>query len=202
MNLREVKDTLYDITAMFFQGATILWAEQINTKPPLPYITLKTGALNRTVFPIEDDGGNRYYPSRITAEINLYTKGRQVTAGKDITGNYENTAVSDMTDFFNFVESDDVTDILAGKGMDVMLVQPVRDLTDLQNDSRYRYRSMAEMTVSFAMEADGPYGIREMKAAPNASGGGTQEMAEAEDRVIEEVELSEVTEGGNHGDEE
>lgn len=202
MNLKEVRDSIYDIAAMFFQGATILWAEQINTKPPLPYVTLKTGQLSRTVFPIRENDGSRYYPSQVTAEINVYTKGRQAAGGENMTGNCENTAVSDLTDFFNFVESDNVTDILAGRGLDIMLNQPVRDLTDLQNDSRYRYRSMAEMTVSFAMEAGGPYGIAGAAQIPSPSGGGTTEMLETEDYVIEETELSETTEGGNYGNDE
>lgn len=196
MNLDEVKETLYDIAAMFFKGATVIWTEQINTKPPLPYVTLKVGGIQRTSFPIVDEDGNRYYPCRTTAEFNLYTKGKPATIGDNVTGNFMNTATSDMMDFFNFVESDNITDILAGKGMDTSLLPPVRDLTDLQNDSRYRYRSMAEATVSFVEEADGPYGIGSMSAVPNISGGGTLEMAEAITETIEEVEIIEITEGG------
>lgn len=199
MNLEEVKETLYDIAEMFFVGATVIWTEQINTKPPLPYVTLKVGGIQRTSFPVIDDDGNRYYPCRTTAEVNLYTKGKPVTVKEKATGNFANTAVSDLMDFFNFVESDYITDLLAGKGMDISLVPPVRDLTDLQNDSRYRYRSMAEVTVSFAEEADGPYGVGGMPFAPNSSGGGTSEMADATSDTIEEVG---ITEGGNDYDEE
>ena len=50
MNLSEVKEKIYDITAMFFNGATVIWAEQGNVKPDLPYITLKTGPVKRNVF--------------------------------------------------------------------------------------------------------------------------------------------------------
>ncbi len=194
MNLEEVKDTLYDIAAMFFTGATVIWTEQINTKPPLPYVTLKLGGIQRTSFPVVGDDGNRYYPCRTTAEVNLFTKGKPVTVKEKVTGNFANTATSDMMDFFNFVESERITDLLAGKGMDISLLPPVRDLTDLQNDSRYRYRSMAEATVLFSEEAEGPYGIGGMSYAPNSSGGGTPEKVEAISDTIEEVEL---TEGGN-----
>lgn len=192
MRLEEVEDVLYGITSKFFTGATVIWSEQINTKPPLPYVTLKVGGVQRTAFPIINEDGTRYYPCSTVAEINLYTKGKPVTVRENATGNYANTAVSDMIDFFNFVESDNVTDLLAMNGMDISLIQPVRDLTDLQNDSRYRYRAMAEATVSFAMEADGPYGVGGI-AAPNSSGGGTAEMAKAVFDTIEEVE---ITEGG------
>lgn len=199
MNMEEVKDTLYDIAEMFFVGATVIWTEQIITKPQLPYVTLKVGPIQRTSFPVIDDDGNRYYPCRTIAEVNLYTKGKPVTVKEKATGNFANTATSDMMDFFSFMESDRITDLLAGKGMDISLVPPVRDLTDLQNDSRYRYRSMAEATVSFAQEADGPYGIGGMPSAPNSSGGGTSEIVAATQETIEEVE---ITEGGNDYDEE
>lgn len=192
MRLEDVEDMLYDIASAFFAGTTVIWAEQVNTKPPLPYVTLKVGSVQRTAFPIINEDGSRYYPCSTVAEINLYTKGKAVTVKENATGNFANTAVSDLMDFFNFVESDIVTDHLAGNGMDITLIQPVRDLADLQNDSRYRYRAMAEATVSFAMEADGPYGVGGM-AAPNSSGGGTSEMAEAVFDTIEEVE---ITEGG------
>lgn len=194
MNLEEVKDTLYDIADMFFVEATVIWTEQINTKPPLPYVTLKVGSVQRTSFPVVDDNENRYYPCRTTVEVNLFTKGKPVTVKEKVTGNFANTATSDMMDFFNFVESERITDLLAGRGMDISLVPPVRDLTDLQNDSRYRYRSMAEATISFAEEADGPYGIGGMPYAPNSSGGGTPEKVDATTETIEEVEL---IEGGN-----
>ena len=176
MNLEDVKSVIYNVTTEFFQGATVIWAEQINTKPELPYVTLKTGNINKTRFPIVDDNGNRYYPCSTLLEINLYTKGKAVTVGKNVTGNYANTATSDLNDYFNFLDSDTVVDQLAAFGMDISLEPPVRDLTGLQNDSKYRYRAMAEATVSFAQEADGPYGIGG-KTAPNSSGGGTSAMA-------------------------
>ena len=199
MNLEAVENILYDITEMFFKGATIVWTEQMNTQPPLPYVTLNLGDINRTSFPIVDEDGNRYYPCSTMLEVNLYTKGKPVTIGENVTGNYANTAVSDLTDFFNFLDSDNGVDILAGKGVTVSLVPPVRDLTNLQNDRNYRYRAMAEATVSFAMEADGPFGTASMEVVPNYSGGGTSELAEATTDTIEEIV---ITEGGNDNDEE
>ncbi len=196
MNLAMVKEVLYDIASMFFQGAPVIWAEQMNTKPTPPYITLKVGNMNRTHFPLIGEGGNRYYPCSTTVEINLYTKGKPVIRQENATGNFMNTAVSDLNDFFQFVESDEITDLLAGKGMDVSLIPPVRDLTGLENDSHYRYRSMAEATVSFPQEAGGLYAIGGMPDVPNYSGGGTAEMAEVEGSVIESIEMEESNEGG------
>lgn len=139
---------------------------------------------------------NRFYPCSTLLEINLYTKGKAVTVAENVTGNYANTAASDLQDFFNYLDSEEIVDKLAAHGMDISLEPPVRDLTNLQNDSKYRYRAMAEATVSFSQEANGRYGIGGMDA-PNASGGGSAEMADATSGVIEEVEISEETyEGG------
>ncbi len=196
MNLEMVKEVLYDIASMFFGQAVVIWAEQVNTKPVPPYVSLKVGNLNRTRFPLISEDGSRYYPCSTAMEINLYTKGKPISRQENATGNFMNTAVSDLNDFFQFVESEEITDLLAGKGMDVLLILPVRDLTGLENDSRYRYRAMAEATVSFPQEADGRYGIGGMPDAPNDSGGGSAEMAETEGSVIERIEIEEVTEGG------
>lgn len=192
MNLEKVKSVIYEITAEFFRGATVIWSEQLNTKPQLPYLTLKTGGINKTRFPIVDDNGNRYYSCNVLLEINLYTKGKPVTVAKGVTGNYANTATNDLNDFFNFLDSDLVVDRLSAIGISISLEPPVRDLTELQNDSKYRYRAMAEATVCYAQKADGLYGIGGMDA-PNPSGGGTSDMANADVDIIEEVEISEGT---------
>lgn len=127
MNLNEVKDVLYDVASGFFAGASVIWAEQTNTTPPLPYVTLKMGGVGRNRAPVEDkdDFNHRYYPSSATLEINLYTAGKPVAAGDGTedpgtmgsTDNHVNTAVSDLTEFFNYLESEYTTDYLTGKGL-------------------------------------------------------------------------------------
>lgn len=189
MNLEEVKEAVYDMTALFFHGAAVIWAEQINTQPLLPYVTVKLSGINKTTFPVTDEEGSRYYPCHTTAEFNLYTKGRPVTIGDQVTGNYANTAVSDMMNFFKFMESENGTDMLAQKGLDVTLMPPIRDLTGLQNDSAYRYRSMAEAAVSWSEEADGAYGISNMSTVPDSSGGGTLDMVEMGIEPIERIDI-------------
>ena len=191
MKLNDVKEKIYDLTSMFFQGATVIWSEQMNTKPVPPLVELKCGPIHRTAFPVVDDALNRVYHERTILEVNLYTKGRPVNVEENAVGNYINTATSDLMDFAYFIESDEITDRIAGWGMDISLNPPVRDLTDLQNDSRYRYRAMAEFTVSFAQEAGGPFGLRNGSEYLNSSGGGTDEQVHAEDYVIEDVDVKE-----------
>ena len=200
MNLEMVKEIIYEVAEKFFSKGTVIWAEQIITKPKMPYITLKVNGINKTFFPVTDDDGNRYYPCNTKLEINLYTKGKPMTIGEKVTGNYANTAMSDMMDFFKFLESDTMIDYLAGKGIDIQLIPPIRDLTELLNDSRYRYRSMAEATISYSETADGPYGVGGF-VLPNNSGGGTEEMAITEEETFVTAEITE-TEGGQENDEE
>ena len=196
MALEDVKSMIYDITAEFFCGATVIWAEQINTKPETPYITLKLGGIRKTLFPLINED-ERAYSCSTTLEVNLYTKGKAITVAERVTGNYINTATSDLFDYFSFIESDAIVDRLAAYGLDITLEPPIRDLTALQNDSKYRYRAMAEATVSFIQNANGPYGVGG-RTLPNASGGGTVEMSNTITDIIEEADIKEKNyEGGN-----
>lgn len=192
MNLNEVKAVVYSVVSLFFSGACVIWAEQINTTPPLPYVTLKVSGINKSRVPIvnKDDFNEMYYPSSTTLEVNLYTAGKPVTDGSDgeqVTGNCENTAMSDLNDFFNFAESEYMTDFLTGKGVDISLIPPIRDLTTLQNNREYRYRAMAEATISFSQEANNAYGVGYMTDIPNSSGGGIQKLAETPIEPIRKV---------------
>lgn len=191
MNISQVREVVFELTSMFFQGATVIWAEQSNTMSTPPYVTLKTNGLNRTRNPVTTKDGKRYYPCSTKLEVNLYTKGEPITAGENMPINYANTAVSDLCDFFNFLDSEEMTDIAADKGICIVLEPPIRDLSELQNETRYRYRAMAEATILFAQEADGLYALSGMTAAPNNSGGATEEMRSAEMHEIKEVEMNE-----------
>lgn len=194
MTLNEVRKTVYNTVKGFFKGASVVWAEQSMTSPTFPFVTIKMRDLQRSLHALADDEGDRSYDCSIPVEINLYTKGRERTNAEGTFANYENTAVSDLNEFFKYADSDIIQDELAEKGIAIVLNPPVRDLTDLQNDSRYRYRAMAEATVTFIDSADGLYGLAEMDEAPNPSGGGTEEMKEAPSDYIEDVDIEETEE--------
>lgn len=207
MNLNEVKNVIYDAVSGYFAGASVIWAEQTNTAPPLPYVTLKMGGVGRTRVPVVDgnDFNRMHYPSTATLEINLYTAGKPVetadsmdkeSAEKGFLDNHENTAVSDLTDFFCCLESEYTTDYLTGKGVDICLNPPVRDLTSLQNNRGYRFRAMAEASISFSWEADNAYGTGCMPDIPDSSGGGNRKMAETPIEPIRKVVTKYKEEGG------
>lgn len=190
MTLEKVKEQICKVTEFYFAGATVLWAELANTKPPLPYVTLKVGHLDRTAFPIEEETEERErsYQCSTILEVNLYTKGKSMITEEKTTGSYANTALSDLTSFTNFLESEEITDRLAKDGIAISLMPPERDLSFLENETAYRYRAMAEYVVSFVIQADGAYGIGGMEI-PNSSGGGTKAMAETPIEAIKEVEI-------------
>ena len=197
MNILDVKEKIYDIVDMFFTGASVVWVEQTATRPNTPYITLKTGSVNRTFFATSDDSLKKKYSCSPILEINLYTKGTALKIGGKSTKNNINTALSDMTDFVNFLESPEITDIISKEGMSIYLNPPVRDLTELQNDSNFRYRSMAEFTVTWPEVIQGAYGSVNMDITPNSSGGGTEAYTNAENNIIENIEIE-----GGFSDEE
>ena len=187
MNQTELRDLIYTETAKFFSEATVIWAEQIITKPKLPYVTLKLGNIGRTVFPLGDENDDRAYASDTILEVNLYTNGKEIQVGPQTTGNFVNTAAADMMEFANYLESEGETMVFALANVSIMLKEKVRDLTELMNESRYRYRSMAEFDVTFIQDASGRYAISG-NTVPNSSGGGSEELHDAVNGDFTETE--------------
>ena len=190
MNLEEVKQCIYDATKKFFEKVPVIWSEQIGPKPSLPYVTLKVGSIDRKMFPAENEYHVRYYQCSSVLEINLYTKGKKMGVEESATVNYANTALSDMSDFVNFIESDVMTDFFYCNDISLMLKPPVRDLSELSNETKYRYRAMAEFDITFTQEVDGAYGTMKMPEVTNSSGGGSEGLR-IENETIENVELEE-----------
>lgn len=188
MNLDSVKEKLYDIVAMFFPEATVIWAEQANTVPHPPYVTLKMNGIHRTAFPVVDGDGRRSYHCSTIFEVNLFTRGRLAGAERNGTSSFANTAMQDIMDFCSFVESEEISDIISQAGMDVALLSPVKDLSSLMNGIMYRYRAMAEFRVTFVQSAGGAVATAEMPAIPNSSGGGNADLNN-EEHTIEDVDV-------------
>lgn len=190
LNLREVKDKLYDATEMFFKGASVTWVEQMGTKPKPPYVTLKVGAESRNPFPCQDEESTRYYQCSTVLEVNLYSKGKALSVDENVSGNYENTSVSDMSDFVSFLESDYMTDFFYSNDMSIQLKEHINNLSGLENETRYRYRAMAEFDVTYTLDSKGAYGTLGMTDVMNSSGGGSEELR-VEIDSIDNVDIEE-----------
>lgn len=188
MNMSEVREKIYELISMFFLGATVIWSEQVVTRPKPPYLTLKLNGIHKPLHPIQDELGAFFYPCSTMLELNLYTKGKPITIGENVTGNYENTAQDDLMEFVKFLESPMVLDLLEQYNLDIQLMPPIRDLTELMNETNYRYRAMAEFVISYMETSKGGYGISNMNI-PSSSGGGSLELAKIEAYEIKEIEI-------------
>lgn len=189
MRLGDAKKAIHEIVSGFFQHANVVWAEQGNTKPPVPYVTMKLGRISR---PRDYVGGEDGPMKDVTVPltIDLYTKGRPVTLQKGKTTVYEDTALDDMNDFVNYLESEGVSLKLFDLGMRFDLSNDILDLSFLENSTQFQYRAEAVFRIQFRELMDGLYGTLQMNSEINPSGGGI------EDRPLSVID--EVEEGGNN----
>jgi len=100
-----------------------------------------------------------YYQTRLPVQIDLYTKGG---AGKPDESGYVpsvNTAVEDMTDFLDYLESPYVTNWCFRLDVSIVTTGVVQDLTALITDSDFEFRAMAELTFCFVHKAVGHSGV-------------------------------------------
>lgn len=198
MDLGVVKQLIYEMVVRYHPGALVVWEKTKGVTPRPPYITLGYKNLERSLFPLSDDENeHKYYNYTFTLEINLYTVGKEIKVDGTGIKYYENTAVEDLEEFVRFLDSNAIMDEIAIKEVTIVLIPPIRDLSELIGDTKFNYRSMAEFTVAYVGLADGEYGVHGSRATPNPSGGGLKEFAEAEISAIKEVNIQEETDDGN-----
>lgn len=207
MTLNELKDYVYDLVSTYFEGATVVWAEQYMASFQLPFLTLKMKNLSLPLFPIKLGDNNApidYYEATRVLEINLYTKGKEIKVNEKSVGT-ENTAAGDMLCFLLYLQSDYITEKNVNHNVNLLPSGPVQDLTALVNDTRYEYRAMQEFTLKFMLENHGFAGqiTRVYPDAGNsdfqqtASGGGSVELNKKETGYFEAAEITETnTKGG------
>ncbi len=157
MNIGELKKKLYELTALYFKGASVVWGSTRTVKPNAPLVVLNIGGITRPYQPVTQtvngilrDG----YPSKTVLQIDLYTKGAIINTALGVTASYDNTAVNDLMEFINFINSayvdewSEINDIS-------LLANQVQDLTGIINDTTWEYRAMAEVEVGFTQTAVG-----------------------------------------------
>ena len=160
MTQSELKRKLADLVREYFGGAAISWGKVKAVNPHVPQIVLNMGAVTRPYQPIKQKVGGvivHAYPSRTTLQVDLYTKGAATNTDPGVTAAYENTAVNDLTDFLNFINSEYVDDW--GDLHDISIqCHQVTDLTELINDVSWEYRAMTELEIGFTQNAVGHTG--------------------------------------------
>ncbi len=191
MNYGEAKKYSRDIVAAYFGDDHVFFAEQKMAKKPIPYLTVKFTGLGRnekiTKYDEESQCYKDYRQKRARMEINLYTSGHNV-APEDMEPVYENTAVGDMDDYLQFLNSDEITDDMTRHDIVISIAGEIRDLSGILNTAEYRYRAMAEFDVRFTDSSYGLYGQNAVGSLPNASGGGSPEMI-SNSYIIEDIEM-------------
>lgn len=163
MNITEVKHVVFDVISLFFKGATITYTEQSRkAKPQPPLVTVSFGDTHRVQHPNTqtiDGHVVAYYPSKLKVQIDLYTMGAKVKNASGGVIGLENTALSDMVDFANFLGSPYLINYIDPHNMTIATEGNVLNTTQLLNTSDYQYRATLELDVHFIQEAIGYAGI-------------------------------------------
>lgn len=189
MTLDELRKYMMTVVSGYFTNGTVFYADQKMSKHPEPYITLKFNNVARKAFPIVTSAEGKittHFDYHEEMEINLFTKGKLVGAD-----NYENTSMSDLMDFIDYIESNKMTDELDSHNVTMLLMDGYpKDLSGIINETLYRYRSNVVFRISCGHDVTGMYG-QSNKTVPNPSGGGKQQYVDAPDEWFDTVEIEE-----------
>ena len=195
MKIHELKNALYEIVCMYFASANVMWSEGSYTVPKKPMACLRLRSAGKATHAIEVMRGGvlqRCYPSRAVLEVNLFTDGRKVYPGAEMTPVFENTAVADMEDFCNFMCSHKAEALFDRKDITVLQKGDITDVTALLDGVEHEYRAMVEFDVTYTQRVEGAYGVsrplyenddNETDAeaeTESASGGRTETLVTAE----------------------
>lgn len=221
MNVREARQLMYDLLGLYFKGATVMYDSQSNAvKPSAPLVTLSTVSVNRPNNPptaTVDGHPVSYYPTTMALQVDLYTRGSPVEVDCGQSVPLENTALSDMMEFANFLGSEYIVDWCHRNDVSLYVNGDVRDTTAHINNASFQFRSTLELTLNFTQKAVGYTGILdpvsikhttpegeaegddqapdvyvEPEFKPTPSGGGATELAEETIGFFTEVEIKEA----------
>ena len=212
MRLYDLKEYVRTLVHSYFQNATITWANEVSIKKKPPQITLQLSNIRRTTHPIDEDQNSgeiiRYYPSTALLTINSFIIGKGAANESP-----DNTAVADLNEFLNYIDSPEMVDVLFQVGLSFSIASPVQDIPRLLGTTHYEYRAMVEFQIDFTQELAGSYSlghpasekafdtetetwvesipVREEDWEPTASGGGSYEMENVPLMIFDVVELKE-----------
>lgn len=164
MTVREAKNHFKDITQKYFTGAKVGFPNQsANVKRKSPYVCLTPGSPARDLFPVQRMVNDRlvsYYQTRLPFQVDLYTNGADGEPGPDGFVEVEDTAVDDLTDFVDYLESIYVTHWCDRIDASITINGPVRNLTGLVTETDYQFRAMVELVFCYVHKAVGHTGIQ------------------------------------------
>ena len=162
MTVGELRETIRQVVKRYFVGATVKWIDENNIKPTGPLVTLQLRNIQRELFSIDENRQGRavkLWHTRAMLDVNLYTPGAVGNAQPGIRPKAENTALNDMQDFINYMDSDYVYGILGPLDVTILPEGIAQDVSELVDNSKYEYSAMQEFTVDFIQNAAGVSGL-------------------------------------------
>ena len=119
MTIKEAKERMLGLVASYFGKGHVFMAGAKMARKVEPYITVQLTGYNRGNTSIfitdkDDEYTRSHYRINASFHVNLYTKGRNLANSSEYA-EYENTALEDMEDFANYVESEYGIDYQAKK---------------------------------------------------------------------------------------
>lgn len=218
MDVNGVRRLIEKAVKAYFTTAAVVFGQQNNrTKPKGATVVINTVSLIRPQNAPEEiiDGYPvRFYPTTWNIQIDLLTNGSSVAVGNNQTVPMENTAINDLTEFANFVNSYNFVNWCHQNDIAVLITADARDTSSLVNSAFYQYRATMELAVNFTQRAVGFSGILDEDSVwypedetekpqlvpsftPTTSGGGTEELANKDTGYFTEVEIKSEEELSN-----
>lgn len=163
MTHERLKKILHNFVKLYFADATVIWGQTKVVNTMAPQITLTMGKTQRAYISTRTTNNGvptDFYPSKTILQIDLSTKGSEVmTETEDgVLTTRRNTAVSDLTEFVNFMNSDFGINWCDNHNI-TLISDRINDLTNVINDTSWDYRAMTEIEVHFTETAVGHSGI-------------------------------------------
>ena len=215
MNVKEVREAIFELTSYYFQGASVLFGNQsyrTKQKNGKPLVIILTGSVTRPAFPpvrTIDGFPVSFYPCSVTVQIDLYTMGEKKEVPDGYAAVMENTAVDDMAAFLDFLGSEMAVQYCRGKDISIIVPDSVQDLTGLVSDTSCEYRARIELTVNYTSIAVGysgmlsPDSIKGETVLPDVdttpSGGGNSDVLSHEGAYFTNVKINDKPVKGERG---
>jgi hypothetical protein len=197
MTPQALRHKLHDLVKSYFFAADVVWAMQGQVNPDNPTVLLKMLPVVRQPRPTRQDVDGIVvdsYPSKTTLQIDLFTQGAEPEEVEGVKQRWENTAVSDLADFVNFLGSVLVDHWCYANDVSIE-ASTIHDLTQLDNNITWEFRAMVELAVGFTQHAH-EFAGNPIDGNGTASGGRPQDMANRKTGWFEDVEIEKEENNG------
>lgn len=165
MTFSEARGHIKNIVKKYFAGATVDFTKRSGSvTPQSPFVRITTGTPARDLFPVErmvNDRLVKYYQTKLPVQIDLFTNGEEGEPDENGFVQMEDTAVDDLTDFLDYLESHYVLHWCDRINASFSVNGPVQPLTGLVTDTDYQFRAMVELTFCFVHKSVGYVGIQD-----------------------------------------